>query len=128
MNLEVVYPNPNDPNEEMSFEELRAKSRGWISRNWAAERLLPKIDDSASHGADENKNSQASDLLVECTLVSNIENHSTITAAAEERVDAISEEPSRVSKTGRAKKMKVMEVKAETQTGKCYAFFLENGV
>ena len=120
MNLEVVYPNPNDPNEEMSFEELRAKSRGWTSRNWAEEKLIQNVDDSALHDAEEDKTGQAPDLLVDCMLRSDIENSLTITAAAEVHVDVISEEPSRVSKTGRVKKMKVMEVKAETQTGKCY--------
>lgn len=120
MNLEVVYPNPNDPNEEMSFEELRAKSRGWTGRNWAAEKLLPSVDETASHGADKNKNGQIVDLLVDYMLVSDVKERSTITTAAEVRVDAISEERTRVSRTGRTKKMKVMEVKVETQTGMCY--------
>jgi len=37
VNLEAVYPSENDPYDEMSFEELRANSRGWLSRDWAAE-------------------------------------------------------------------------------------------
>lgn len=124
MNLEVVYPNRNDPNEEMSFEELRAQSRGWTSRNWAAERLTKNVDGSVLQGTEENTNGQAPDLLGDCMLVPDVENRSSVTIAAEVRVDEISEEPSRVSRTGRAKKMKVMEVKAETQTGKCYNSFL----
>ncbi|KAI9868646.1 MAG: hypothetical protein M1813_004496 [Trichoglossum hirsutum] len=31
VNLEACYPNPEDPNTELSFEELRAIRRGWIS-------------------------------------------------------------------------------------------------
>ena len=104
----------------MSFEELRAQSRGWSSRNWAAERLLPSVDETASHGADKNKNDQMADLLVDYMLVSDVKERSIITAAVEVRVDAISEERTHVSRTGRTKKMKVMEVKVETQTGMCY--------
>lgn len=118
MNLEVVYPDPNDPNEEMSFEELRAQSRGWNGRDWAAERLPKKVDDLDLRGNEENVAGQAPDLLVNCMLVSDVENRSTVTKAAEVRMDEIPEEPSRGLRTGRTKKMKVMEVKAETQTGK----------
>ena len=38
MNLEAVYPNENDQTEEYCFEELRAAHRGWLDRDWAAER------------------------------------------------------------------------------------------
>jgi checkpoint serine/threonine-protein kinase len=35
--LEKVYPNHEDPmSEEYSFEELRAKHRGWLDHDWAA--------------------------------------------------------------------------------------------
>lgn len=119
MNLEVVYPNPNNPNEEMSFEELRAKSRGWTSRNWGSEKSLPTVDETASHGAEKNGNEQTTDLLVDYMLVTDVKEHSTITVATEVRVDTISEERTRVSRSGRTKKIKVMEVKAETQTGMC---------
>jgi checkpoint serine/threonine-protein kinase len=37
VDLEQVYPNPEDPmSEEFSFEELRARHRGWLDRDWAA--------------------------------------------------------------------------------------------
>lgn len=37
VDLEQVYPNRDDPmSEEYSFEELRAKHRGWLNRDWAA--------------------------------------------------------------------------------------------
>ncbi|KAI4718232.1 hypothetical protein E4T48_05581 [Aureobasidium sp. EXF-10727] len=38
VNLEAVYPDPNDPSIEFCFEELRARHRGWLDRDWAAER------------------------------------------------------------------------------------------
>jgi checkpoint serine/threonine-protein kinase len=37
VDLEKVYPNHEDPmSEEYSFEELRAKHRGWMDHDWAA--------------------------------------------------------------------------------------------
>jgi len=37
VDLESVYPNHEDPmSEEYSFEELRAKHRGWMDYDWAA--------------------------------------------------------------------------------------------
>ena len=112
MNLEKVYPNPNDPSEEMSFEELRAQSRGWTDRNWTAERSPESVDESILHKNTETLDSQVSDLLVDYMPQSDIEYY---TKTAE--VQTL-EAPSRVSRTGRTKKMKVMEVKVETQTGK----------
>ncbi|THX09772.1 hypothetical protein D6D13_05918 [Aureobasidium pullulans] len=38
VNLEAVYPDPTDPSVEFCFEELRARHRGWLDRDWAAER------------------------------------------------------------------------------------------
>lgn len=38
VNLEAVYPNPTDPTFEICFEELRAAGRGWLDRDWSAER------------------------------------------------------------------------------------------
>ena len=37
VDLEKVYPNHEDPmSEEYSFEELRAKNRGWMDYDWTA--------------------------------------------------------------------------------------------
>jgi checkpoint serine/threonine-protein kinase len=37
VDLEKVYPNHDNPmSEEYSFEELRAKHRGWLDHDWAA--------------------------------------------------------------------------------------------
>ncbi|KAJ5545287.1 hypothetical protein N7461_007591 [Penicillium sp. DV-2018c] len=34
VDLESVYPDRTDPTHEVSFEELRAIKRGWMSKNW----------------------------------------------------------------------------------------------
>lgn len=35
VNLEAVYPDRRNPNHEICFEELRAASRGWLTKNWS---------------------------------------------------------------------------------------------
>lgn len=43
VDLEQVYPNRRDPMSiEFSFEELRARHRGWLDRDWAAVRRAEK--------------------------------------------------------------------------------------
>lgn len=34
VNLEAVYPDPQNPRIEFCFEELRAAKRGWLERDW----------------------------------------------------------------------------------------------
>ncbi len=41
VNLEAVYPDPANPTVEICFEELRAARRGWLDRDWNAERKQP---------------------------------------------------------------------------------------
>lgn len=120
MDLEAVYPNENDPNEEMSFEELRANSRGWSNRDWAAE--------SKQRIAEERQACTATEsfpLVVKGTeqdagemqlLQSQPEacDNSTIPLDATIAVDI-----GRGAKAGRPKKMKIKEVKGETQTSMC---------
>ncbi len=37
MNLEAIYPTPDVVGSELSLEELRACSRGWLSKIWQPE-------------------------------------------------------------------------------------------
>ncbi|KAI0164650.1 Mad3/BUB1 homology region 1-domain-containing protein [Xylariaceae sp. FL1272] len=39
VNLEAVYPTPEDPGTELSFEELWAANRGWLDACWDEESL-----------------------------------------------------------------------------------------
>lgn len=34
VNLQAVYPSPEEPGTELSFEEIWAANRGWLGRNW----------------------------------------------------------------------------------------------
>jgi checkpoint serine/threonine-protein kinase len=37
VNLEAIYPTPDVVGSELSLEELRAGSRGWLSKSWQSE-------------------------------------------------------------------------------------------
>ncbi|KAJ2973807.1 hypothetical protein NUW58_g8846 [Xylaria curta] len=50
VNLEAVYPTPEEPGTELSFEELWAASRGWLDACWDDESLF----DNHREIADEN--------------------------------------------------------------------------
>ncbi|KAK5632923.1 hypothetical protein RRF57_008638 [Xylaria bambusicola] len=50
VNLEAVYPTPEEPGTELSFEELWAASRGWLDACWDEESLV----DRQHEVADEN--------------------------------------------------------------------------
>lgn len=106
VNLEAVYPNPNDPNEEMSFEELRAKARGWLHRDWAAE-ISPKKEHELQRQVEPQES-------VEHKPVTD-EEHSPEHKVSDIRIENVTEEELGV-KNERPKKMKIREVKAEVQT------------
>ena len=118
MNLEAVYPSDKDQQEEMSFEELRAKSRGWLYRDWAAE-SKQRISEASRIRETENEISaitpakEALEVLQparpkpEPQCDSNMQLETTIA------VDIGHE-----GRAGRPRKTKIREVKGETQTSK----------
>jgi checkpoint serine/threonine-protein kinase len=119
VNLEAIYPNPNDPFEEMSFEELRALSRGWLRKDWAAEskqrssnqpRVATIEQSSPLNTADEPANDSLADGNEQnLEIQDNLKGLGGIPAV---------EDGSRAGRSGRPRKTKTMEVKVETQTSK----------
>ncbi|KAK6864419.1 hypothetical protein PG995_000947 [Apiospora arundinis] len=53
VNLEAVYPTPEEPGTELSFEELWAASRGWLDARWD--------EDSFADYQDHQQQNQPSD-------------------------------------------------------------------
>lgn len=47
VDLRVVYPTPDEPGSELSFEEVWAARRGWLDREWADEDA-PRVSDENS--------------------------------------------------------------------------------
>lgn len=43
VNLEAIYPSPDDMSAEMSLEELRAQRDGWLNKTWAREEIVTPI-------------------------------------------------------------------------------------
>jgi len=127
VNLQLVYPN-SDTNEEMSFEELRAKARGWSDRDWATEAKHSKNQEAGSdvgHGSEslvDNVAGSAEPLMVveDGFARANVD-------ASQSQSDAQSSPSTQLdttiavnlngdSKPERPKKMRIKEVKGETQT------------
>lgn len=122
MNLRAVYPNPDDPSEEISIEELRAKARGWADKIWVTESREKAVEVSAPQENDTGLCSAAIGKLPEQPLI-DIEPKSDLQKVSEARVENIIDEDIRTQKNGRTKKMKIREVKAETQTSMAYPLF-----
>lgn len=119
MNLEAVYSNSADPSVEMSFDELRALHRGWADRNWREESRRASQSTSAhTEQPPPNLTNTAIDELSRdlernaSIFESEISQQST---PAEDR-----QSPSQEVKSGKQKRMKVREVKQETQTSECF--------
>lgn len=129
VNLELVYPNPQDPTEEYCFEELRAASRGWLHRVWTPEKqeILGKQEKGALVDISLPNSPQIPPDLGK--LVSpptrkqklivlndaNDENMHPKNSTARQEAEA-ARSLRRDEKANRTRKIKVREVKAESQT------------
>lgn len=107
VDLEAVYPNIDDQNDEFSFEETRARLRGWIGREW--EREPPRKARIGSRQPEypeskENTETTFSDPSQQDVMVDIDNTASDVAGTREER-------------NGKPKRKKVMEIKGETQTG-----------
>ena len=41
VDLRAVYPSPDEPGTELSFEEIWAATRGWLHQSWDTEEQVP---------------------------------------------------------------------------------------
>ena len=118
VDLRAVYPNDDDPYEELSFEEVRAHLRGWLDKDWMVE--YTKI---AFHGSSINDDVQQASYPIPMKTVKNdldpsIADDYDNLERLRSGIDLRSEPKARETKAGRPKKIRKMEVKAETQTSK----------
>ena len=44
VDLRLVYPTPEEPGTELSFEEIWAANRGWLNRSWKDEEVKQEVD------------------------------------------------------------------------------------
>ena len=116
MNLEAVYPNEND-SEEISIEELRAKSRGWLNRDWAAESKQRIVEKSLKTIVHEPDSALLTETRVNPELVQEVHSQPGTQDNTTTLLDTtIAVDIGRGGKGARPKKMKIKEVRSETQT------------
>ncbi|KAJ9302497.1 hypothetical protein DTO217A2_7303 [Paecilomyces variotii] len=112
VNLAAVYPDRRNPSYEISFEELRAIKRGWMDKDWRQKRPLKEISGNASCRepvmADDPENCPNGALAADVNKLAIEEDVShPATSYLEGKSDV---------KVAKTKKIKVKEIKGETQT------------
>lgn len=128
MNLAAVYPDRDNPTFEMSLEELRAAKRGWTDKDWSLQKknVLKEVSGNKCKqpvicAGKENRTGQALATKLQEKLV--IENE---VPPARERVEVM--EVYQDVKEVKQKKLKIREIKGETQTGEYFSrVILHNG-
>ena len=116
-NLDAVYQNDNGPLEELSFEELRASARGWLDRAWAAETKQSPLHSHAPSPERQYENLVASvNKVISQDAESTSSQQETHSSPSVQLETTIAIGISKEGNVGRPKKMKIKEVKAETQT------------
>jgi checkpoint serine/threonine-protein kinase len=121
VDLEAVYPE-NDPSAaEYCFEELRAKRRGWLDYDWAANR---KNEQERQRNEIQESIVMSTDAPRVQTIPVNLDPHGSdaenIPPGRVENQQKPIDHARRARKEDRAnrtRKIKVMEVKQEPQTG-----------
>lgn len=103
VDLRAVYPTPDEPGTERSFEEIWAANRGWLNRGWEevmTEGLQPYVDESSMPALNSTPDRSSQKLAVHSDMIALDENGAPI-----------------YTKEGKSKKKKVIEVN-ETQISK----------
>ncbi|KAL8709482.1 MAG: hypothetical protein Q9225_007445 [Loekoesia sp. 1 TL-2023] len=116
VDLEAVYPDPDDPSQEFSFEELRAKSRGWSNRDWAAEKKQAQPQCSVEQG--NQAPSSVPDAHKPNGSIAEDSEQDVISQSTTEQFIEVApvEDMTQGTKARKSKRTKIMEVKGETQT------------
>lgn len=144
VDLEKVYPNHDDPmSEEYSFEELRAKHRGWMDYDWAAirrkeEEEQAKKEAEAALAAAEPKAkpvplapkqepeqpAKPQTVPLKGSIDDDVDNDENAPPSQADVDKAkAAKKARREERANRTRKIKVMETKeirGETQTSKCW--------
>lgn len=118
VNLEAVYPNPS---EEMSFDELRAIRRGWAKKDWRRESMRPL---EAVSGNARRSPPRLSNAAVE-KLSRDLEQKVSLDEGESSQQSTpgdSSQNQGQEFKPAKQKRMKIREVKQETQTSRPAAF------
>lgn len=112
VNLEAVYPTPDQLGTEVSFEELRAQHRGWTRKVWQPE--SPDLVDCA----------ETSDVLTtELSRLSMNNENSSKKISLTRGVETLDENGQTKDSNRKPRRMKIKEVN-ETQISRLIPLFL----
>ncbi|KAL4997963.1 Mad3/BUB1 homology region 1-domain-containing protein [Aspergillus recurvatus] len=109
VNLDAVYPDYKNPNIEVSFEELRAMKRGWMDKDWRKKGPLKQISGNAVQAEPNSPNDKVLRDQFQQKL-------SLRDADAHALNQPIVSEKAHDGKAAKGRKLKVREIKGETQT------------
>lgn len=133
VDLQKVYPDPQDPSVEYCFEELRASHRGWLRKDWKAIRrevqaqkqrekarettaLTTKMTTSP---AEVSSGVYAKPLANHLQETLRLNDETDENGAPVVRRDAdLAKKMRKEERANRTRKIKVKEIKAETQKSK----------
>jgi checkpoint serine/threonine-protein kinase len=112
VNVEAVYPNEK---EEYSFEELRARSRGWGGREWREKKSSTFLKEASVNAQRSPRRQYKSSASVDVENLTQ-ELQAKVNLNVDESQDT--SQPSLNAKPQKQKRLKIREVKQETQTVK----------
>ena len=119
MNLEAVYPDRDNPNHEMSFEELRATSRGWMKKQWGPQKQQKPLKEISGNVICKDPSmEQQGEACVDKKLLTQMREALVIEEKPHPPEETV--EPTEVyrdRKSEKARRLKTREIKGETQTG-----------
>ncbi|KAL5339412.1 Mad3/BUB1 homology region 1-domain-containing protein [Aspergillus crustosus] len=116
VDLDAVYPDYKNPNIEVSFEELRAIKRGWMDKDWRTQKQ-PLKPVSGNAVQEEPKSLKSSGQDDDKGLPEQFRQKLTLKDSNDYALQQpIDSEKSHDGKSSKARKLKLKEVKAETQT------------
>lgn len=118
VDLEAVYPDYRNPNHEVSFEELRAISRGWMNKNWRSPKQPLKQVSGNTTG--EPLAEKPVGKSSERDLPEQFDQKLALgdSQSSQSSQPLAGQDENQQNKIGKSRKGKVREVKGETQTGK----------
>jgi checkpoint serine/threonine-protein kinase len=115
VNLEAAYPTPEIAGTELSFEELRADSRGWLSKQWKPEKVdifvledTKSVDTAQKPSCLEGEYLELHQTFAEKLIIPRDEPNLDENGALKE-----------TAREGRSRKLKTMEVN-ETQISRAF--------
>lgn len=106
VDLSAVYP---DAEEELTFEEIMAKRRGWLDQKWPREIKAEEPSQEISQDIDHSQEHEASSREISQDVAPDM-------PLNDQTLSDVTESKDLYAKESKPRRKKVLEVKGETQT------------